>query len=274
MHRRYAVGKTVAAGTLRVRRADFDFFPVPPPGERRRLLLHLEEGTRVEALLVRSGSHPGQVRLTFTGEEGLPLRRLIKKRLSPRRGKRPWGALLFVRRADGNLDVEVETPRQAEVEALRLERPHFLAGARPLYLLNPACTSLEEVVRRVTFTRSLPRLSGALDQELERAGWQRAGSSLPGLDAGRWQAATCLQLVTEAGLLAPALLGLGTAQEGRRCELGVLLAWGETVAGRLGRESSQGPLPAGRLLRLLEQFPYLVRGPLAIVELGTKRRLR
>lgn len=274
MHRRYAVGKTVAAGTLRVRRADFDFFPVPPAGKRRRLLLHLEDGSRVEALLVHSSTHPEQVRLTFTGAEGLPLRRLIKKRLKLRRGRRPWGALLLTRRDDGNFDVVVETPGQAEMEALRIERPHFLAGARPLFLLNPACVALDGVVRRVAFSRSLGRLHEALERQLEQAGWQRAAVVPLHLGKIRLQAGAGLQLATTTSLLAPALLGLGLAQQRRRCEMGLLLAFSDSTAGRLGCQPDQDPLSAGKLVRLLRQYDYLVRGPLAVCELGTERRLR
>jgi hypothetical protein len=115
-----------------------------------------------------------------------------------------------------------------------------------------------------------------IEKELREAGWAAVGSVGGGLllPAGLRRTGAELHLVLDAADLYGSLLSLAAGSQLRQIELGVLLVADGALGGRLRQGSSAPPASLERVLREIEALPFLVRGPLCVIALSMRRKLR
>ena len=267
---RHPVGKTTLEGYLQVRPRDEAFFGSEAGKE---IEIGFGEGGAVLARLVRSGD---RLKVAYTGEAGAPFRRWLKATFKTRKPRGPRGVLVLLPAGPDRYQAQTESLRQAQVDELELKERHFLQGAKPVSVLHPAMTDLVDIVRRVVLPPPVPAgfVRERIERELRESGWQPGGSVGGGLllEAGLRRSGAELHAVLEPADLYRALLSLAAGFELHQIELGVLLVADGPLASRLRQAAPQTSLE--RVMREIGLLPFLVRGPVAVMSLGLKRRLR
>jgi len=275
---RYPVGRTVLAGYLVIRRPDEAFFAPLPTEVDRPILLSYDGDQRVEARLTRARSARAELKVAYTGTPGTAFRAWLKRRFPARKSSKVRGILEIQRAGPDRFRLVAESVSQAEIELLTPGLLHYLAGAKPVCVLHPAMLGLVELIRAMPLpdAPTARSLGQGLEQHLRAAGWrpvQSVGAGLV-LAGGLGCSGAQLHLVTVASELYLSLLGVAAGFAVGGTDLGILLV----AEGRLAEILRPGGGPPGasmaRAQREVELLDFLVRGPIVMIGLGTRKEIR
>ncbi len=277
---RHPVGKTTLSGYLVVKPADESFFRPLPDESGRTVVVLFGEDQRVEARLFRSRGKEPRLKLAYTGEQGATLRSWLKKRFPARRSKssKVRGVLVLERLDADRFRATARSVSQAEVELLAPSERRYFQGAKPVSILHPAMIDLEDGLRRVLLPAP-PSASGlrrAVERSLVKQGWQPVDSVSAGLalDAGLRRAGAQLHLVLAADELYGALLSLAAGFTLLAVDLGVVLVAEDRLAERLRHKNVAPAASLKRAVRDMQQLPFLIRGPICLEGLSTRKEIR
>ncbi len=275
---RYPVGRTVLAGYLVIRPEDEAFFgPALAEGERPVRIAY-EDGQQVAARLYRARSARGELKLAYTGRAAAAFRAWLKRRFPARKSSKVRGVLVIQADAPDQLRVRAESVSQAEVELVSPGPRRYLAGAKPVSVLHPAMLELEDGLRELPIPDELTaqRLRQAIEAHLGSAGWEPIPSVGGGLalGGGFGLSGAQLHLVTVAAELYPALVALAAGFELGGTDLGVVLVADGRLAESL-RDPDAGPAAScPRAEREAAQLGFLLRGPIVLIGLSSRKEIR
>ncbi|HUU00594.1 MAG TPA: hypothetical protein VM425_04040 [Myxococcota bacterium] len=275
---RQPVGKSVIEGTLTVRVSEEDFFGDDPGTAGRAVEMRFADEGRIPARLCRSSGREKRLKLIFSGKEGKPLRSWLRGRCPSRKARRPRGVLVIERRGKDSFVASIESLSEAAVHLLEIGAQRFFAGARPICVLHPALIDIKDRLATVSLPRkgSVQGIGRAIEKSLLSAGWQEAPSVGGGLllSGGLRRSGAELHVALEAQDLYLPLLSLGASFESRAIDLGVILVADGSLSRLLKRNGATSPAALDRAVDNIRTLHFMVRGPLGVFALTTRKMIR